>query len=114
METIVANAGTTPYPIPRAKTAKLDSVEFGSDEFQYMLATFCFDAQRKLLYFCKAALPILDRVDPKFREAVRKDTDDINNEPNWERRARKTEEIMLRLQREVGGKLEQGEPALKR
>jgi hypothetical protein len=113
-ETIVANAGTTPYPIPRADTPKLDSVKFGSDEFHYMLAAYCFDAQRKLLYFCKAALPILDQADPEFRKAARKDSDEINNQPDWERRARTAEKIMLRLQRELGVDLEHDEPALKR
>jgi hypothetical protein len=79
-----------------------------------MVATYCFDAQRKFLYFCKAALPLLDQVDPEFHRGTKKDSDDINKEPNWELRAKKAEAIMRRLQRELGVDLEHGEPALKR
>jgi hypothetical protein len=113
-ETIVANAGMAGYPIPKADSPKLDSVDFRSDEYHYMVATYCFDAQRKFLYFCKAALPLLDQVDPEFHRGTKKDSDDINKEPNWELRAKKAEAIMRRLQRELGVDLEHGEPAMKR
>ena len=113
-ETIVANAGSAGYPIPKALTPKLGSVELDSDEFKYLVATYCFDAQRKLLYFCKAALPLLHQVDPEFHRRARQDSDDINNQPDWEHRAKKAEEIMLRLQRELGIELEQEAAALQR
>lgn len=117
LERIIANATVGNYPIPKADTPKLASVDLkhaGSDDPLFLLAAYCFDAQRKLLYFCKAALPLLEHADPEFRRRAQKDTDDINNQPNWEARARKAEEIMLRLQKEVGGSfLElEGEPAL--
>ena len=82
METIVANGRIGPYPIPTGTTDKLASAAVGSEEFQYMLATYCFDAQRKLLYLCKAALPILEHVDPEFQRAVWEDSRDIDSAPD--------------------------------
>ena len=111
METIVANGRIGPYPIPKGTTDKLASVEFGSKEFQYMLATYCDDAQRQLLYLCKAALPILEHVDPEFQRAVWEDSREIDSEIDWEHRALKAQEIMIRLQKELGAKLSAPSPA---
>jgi hypothetical protein len=101
VETVIANAALTNYPIPKKRTLKLDSVKIGEREFDFMVATFCFDAQRKLLYFYKAALPLLEQADPEFLETARRHSEEINRPKTWEERARIAERIMIELQKEL-------------
>jgi hypothetical protein len=108
VETVVANAGLTTYPIPKKREAKLDKVEIGGREFDFLVATYCFDAQRKLLYFYKAALPLLEHADPEFLETARRHSEEINRPKTWEERAKIAERIMIELQKELDQEMERG------
>jgi hypothetical protein len=101
VETVIANAGLTKYPIPKRRTEKLASVDIGGREFDFMLATFCFDAQRKLLYFYKAALPLLEHADREFLQTAQRHSEEINRPKTWEERAKIAERIMIDLQKEL-------------
>jgi hypothetical protein len=107
VETVIANAGLTDYPIPRKRTPKLDSVK-NDKEFDFMVATFCFDAQRKLLYFYKAALPLLEHADREFLQAAQRHSEEINRPKTWEERAKIAERIMIELQTELDQDMERG------
>jgi hypothetical protein len=107
VETVVASAALTNYPIPKKRTPKLASVET-PEEFDFMVATYCFDAQRKLLYFYKAALPLLEHADLEFLERARRHSEEINRPKTWEERARIAERIMIELQTELDQDMERG------
>lgn len=107
---MVATFSISSYPIPKKDEAKLEHVKVGDPEFLYLLATYCFDAQRKLLYACKAAMPILEKADPALRQQALEDSEAINAAPKWKERAIAAERIMLRLQRELTVELRRGEP----
>jgi hypothetical protein len=106
---IVATLSLVNYPVPSRNEPKLEKVTFGDPEFLYLLATYCFDAQRKLLYATKAGLPLLEQADPELRREAAEDSDAICNAPNWKERALTAESIMLRLQRELSRELRPGE-----
>jgi hypothetical protein len=106
---IVATFSLANYPVPSRNEPKLENVKFGDPEFLYLLATYCFDAQRKLLYATKAGLPLLEQADPELRREAAEDSDAICNAPNWKERALTAEGIMLRLQRELSGELRAGQ-----
>jgi hypothetical protein len=108
VETVVASAALTNYPIPKKRTPKLASVKT-PEEFDFMVATYCFDAQRKLLYFYKAALPLLEHADPEFLRTAQRHSEEINR-PNisWEERAKIAERIMIELQTELDQEMERG------
>jgi hypothetical protein len=107
---MVATFSIASYPIPKKDEAKLANVKFGDPEFLYLLATYCFDAQRKLLYACKAAMPILEKADPALRQQALEDSEAINAATTWKERAITAERIMLKLQRELTQELRRGEP----
>ena len=107
VETVVASAALTNYPIPKRRTEKLASVKTPK-EFDFMVATFCFDAQRKLLYFYKAALPLMEHADPAFLQTARRHSEEINQPDTWEERARIAERIMIELQKELDQDMERG------
>jgi hypothetical protein len=107
VDEVVASAALTNYPIPKTRTTKLDSVKTPK-EFDFMLATFCFDAQRKLLYFYKAALPLLEHADPAFLQTARQHSEEINRPNTWEERAKIAERIMIELQKELDQVMGQG------
>jgi hypothetical protein len=107
VDEVVANAALTNYPIPKMRTAKLDSVKTPK-EFDFMVATFCFDAQRKLLYFYKAALPLLEHADPAFLQTARRHSEEINRPKTWEERAKIAERIMIELQTELDQQMGEG------
>jgi hypothetical protein len=93
----------------RRLSPKLSSVEAGSVEGFYMLATFCFDLQRKLEYVCKANLDYISRMDPELAREIVTDNETIGADGlSWRERAERAEEIMLRLHREIGAQHEQG------
>jgi hypothetical protein len=106
---ILATFSLAAYPIPHRDDPKLEGLKLGDPEFLYLLATYCFDAQRKLLYACKAAMPLLEQADPELRREAAEDSDAINGAPNWKERALTAEGIMLRLQRELSGELRAGQ-----
>ena len=92
--------GTRP-PV-KGLTAKLASVaEEKLPESFYLLAAYCFDAQRKLLYLSKVALPFAEAIPPDLKRQIDEDTEKINRPATWKERAQEAEEVMLRLQREI-------------
>lgn len=108
IEAVLAALGEVPKPPPKGKEEKLQpfdehlrSLDGGTRELFYMLATYCFDLQRKLLYFSKVAYPFAKYMPEDLAEVVRDDTEVINGGPSWEDRAKAAEAIMLRLLSEV-------------
>jgi hypothetical protein len=102
--TIEAVLGTVTgggQPPVRGQTAKLASIKLGEPESYYLLASYCFDLQRKLLYFCKVARPYLEHIPPDLEREIEEDTEKINAPTTWKGRAEAAEEVMLRLQREL-------------
>jgi hypothetical protein len=101
----IAGAGDRPV---RLATPKLASVEAGSLESYYMVATFCFDLQRKLEYVCKAALEYEPQMDSLLARQIIADNAAIADEPTWKQRAEMAEKIMLRLYKEIGDEHDRG------
>lgn len=94
------SAGTQPPPTRR--TGKLASVEVGSPESFYLLATYCFDLSRKLEYLSKVARPFASQIPPELAHEILEDTDAINAKGlTWQERAEAAEKIMLRLHHEL-------------
>ncbi len=111
IEAVLAALGTVPKPPPKGKEEKLSpfedvfrSLDGRTRELFYMLATYCFDSQRKLLYFCNVAYPFLKYMPEDLAETVREDTEVINGGKSWEDRAKAAEAVMLRLLSEVEGR----------
>jgi hypothetical protein len=89
--------------IPRLQSPKLSSVKPGSTESYYMLATFCFDAARKMEYVFKALRPFAERGDPDLAREIKSHNDHINAaDLTWEERARRAESVMLELFAQIG------------
>ena len=89
--------------IPRLLSPKLASVKPGSTESYYMLATFCFDAARKMEYLFKALRPFAERGDPGLAGEIKRHNDHINApDLTWEERARRAESVMLELCEDIG------------
>jgi hypothetical protein len=106
--TLGALCGLGDTPVRRL-SPKLNSVEPGSVEAFYMVATFCFDLQRKLEYMCKATLEYESRMDSGLAREILADNEALQAEGlSWKQRAELAEEIMLRLYREVGPQHEKG------
>jgi hypothetical protein len=88
---------------PKQHTAKLDSVTVGQPDSIYMLAAYCFDLTRRLQYLAKVARPLVDHIPPDIAREIIADNERINEDGiSWEERARRAEEIMIRLHREAG------------
>lgn len=82
---------------------KLGSVELRSDEFLYLLATFCFDFSRRMDYLFKATREFAPEAMQKLASEVLDDHEAINASGlTWKQRAERAEAIMLRLAGEVG------------
>ena len=89
-------------PPPKGLTPKLASLAGEKlPESFYLLAAYCFDAQRKLLYLSKVALPFAESIPPDLARQIQQDTERINQPDTWRQRAQEAEEVMLRLQREI-------------
>src|SRR5687767_6036128 len=101
IEAVLATIGTVPKPPPKGKERKLEKLKVGTPEFSYMLATYCFDLQRKLLYLCQVAHPFDKFMPEGLAKQIQADTRDINKGRTWEERAREAEQVMLRLYGEV-------------
>lgn len=83
--------------------SKLDSVKPGSIDAYYMLAAYVFDLARKHEYVYKAAREFALQADPALAAEIKRDNEALDAVAGkWEAAARKAEEIMLRLYREVG------------
>jgi hypothetical protein len=95
-------------PPPKRRTEKLGSVEVGTHESFYLLATYCFDLSRKLLYLSKVARPFAEHIPPELAHEILEDNDAINAKGlTWEERAKVAEKIMLRLYDELADQYEQ-------
>jgi hypothetical protein len=102
VESVFGALAKIPQPPPKRFTDKLASVTVGTPEAFYLLATYCFDLSRKLLYLSKIAGPYVANIPPDLAQEIEADTDAINeNGLSWEDRAELAEDIMLRLYREV-------------
>ena len=89
-------------PPPKGLSPKLASIaEEKLPESFYLLAAYCFDAQRKLLYLSKVARPFAAAIPPDLARQIQLDTERINQPDTWKQRAQEAEEVMLRLQREL-------------
>lgn len=78
-------------------------VRAGSEESFYLLATYCFDIQRKLEYMYKATRAFARHGDPKLARQLLADERRINAPGlSWKQRALRAEARMLELQREIG------------
>jgi hypothetical protein len=92
--------------IPRLWRPKLASVEPGSVDAYYMLATYCFVIARKLEYFYKATREFALKADPALAAEIKRDNEAIHailaSGPEWKAAAEKAEEQMIRLCREIG------------
>ena len=103
IEGVLATLYVIPRPPPKGFTDKLGSVEVGTPEAYYMLATYCFDLTRKLEYLVKVARPFAEHIPPELAHEILEDNDAINAKGlTWEERAKVAEKIMLRLHREAG------------
>jgi hypothetical protein len=89
--------------IIRLQSSKLESVVPGSPESYYMLAAYCFDAMRKMMYAYKALRPFAESGDPRLAREIKTHNDQINApDLTWEQRARRAESVMLELFAEIG------------
>lgn len=79
------------------------TIPLHSDEFLYMLATFCFDLSRRMDYLWKATKGFAGQTSQELAREVLKDSEAINA-PDllWKQRAERAEQIMLRLAAEIG------------
>ncbi len=102
IEAVMATLHVVGQPPIRGVTDKLASVEVGSPEAFYLLATYCFDLTRKLEYFTKIARPFAEQVPPELASEILQDTEDINAGSTWQQRAIVAQQIMIRLYQETG------------
>jgi hypothetical protein len=79
------------------------TVKPGSEEAFYLLATYCFDIQRKLECMFKATRAFARKGDPRLARQLLHDERRINAPGlTWKQRALRAEARMLELQREIG------------
>ena len=90
-------------PVPPNEQVRQFPVKPGSEEAFYLLATYCFDLQRKMEYLYRAARVFGLRGDPAFARDLLNDERRINRAGlTWKQRAQQAEARMLELQREIG------------
>lgn len=100
----ISLAANTPV---RRQRLKLEGLEAGTPEFDWMLATYCFDLARKLEYVCKATLDYAPQGDGQFAGQILRHNDAINEDGiSWEARARRAEQILRDLYQEIGARHE--------
>ena len=93
----------------RSRSPKLNSVQPASEEAFYMLATFCFDLQRKLEYVTKATLKFEAQMDRELAQRIISENDTINAEGlTWRQRAELAETATRKLHEEIGDQHEKG------
>jgi hypothetical protein len=102
IEAVLGTLSAGTQPPPRGRTGKLESVEVGSPESFYLLATFCFDLSRKFEYLSKAARPFAEQIPPELASEILDDSQAISAATTWKDRATRAESIMLRLHDELG------------
>ena len=91
---------------PRRRVPSADAggpVRPGTDEGFYMLATYCFDLQRKMEYLYKVTRAFALQGDPALARQLLEDERQINGgKLSWKERALRAEARMLELQEEIG------------
>ncbi len=103
VQTVMATLYALSQGPPRGFTDKLASVEVGKPESYYMLATYCFDLERKLEYLTKVTLRFAEHIPPELAHEILEDNEAINAKGlKWEERAKNAEKIMIRLHRDGG------------
>jgi hypothetical protein len=85
----------------RGLTAKLASVEVGSPDSVYMVATFCFDLHRRLQYMAKITRTLAEHIPSDIAREMLADDEAIKAGAGWRERAEAAERIMLRLHGEL-------------
>jgi hypothetical protein len=88
--------------IPR-KTAPKLTMEPGSKEGFYMLAAYCFNLARKMEYVFKATREFGREADPTLARDIKTTGDEIYGNPksSWQEIAKKEEEALLRVFRDI-------------
>jgi len=90
-------------PVRRDSVKLTPDLRPGTPEFDWMLATYCFDLARKLEYICKITLEYAPQGDPAIARQILDHNEQINEaDASWETRARRAEAALLELYREFG------------
>ena len=90
-------------PLPPRRPAPPRPVKPGSEEAFYLLATYCFDLQRKFEYLFRATRKFALKGDPALARELLRDEQRINaNGLTWKQRAMRAEARMLELQKAIG------------
>ena len=104
IEAVMATLHVVPQPPIKGFTDKLAKIDVKSPEAFYLLATYCFDLERKLEYLVQVTRPYAPFLPPALAVQMAEDTAIINQEGiSWEQRAIAAQTIMIRLYRENGG-----------
>lgn len=87
----------------KLNSPKLQSTEPGTDnDLIWLVATYCFDLQRRMEYVFKAAEDFAIHADPDLAREIQADSRSLNEEGlSWKQRAQRAEAIMIRLYNEV-------------
>jgi acyl-CoA reductase-like NAD-dependent aldehyde dehydrogenase len=87
---------------PRTSTPKLASVGNDPEQRFYLLATYCFDAARKLEYVYKATRRYALEADPALAAEIKQDNEALSAaRKDWKQSAETAERILLRLLEET-------------
>jgi hypothetical protein len=99
IEAVLATMHRVPQPPAKGFTDKF--AVLSTDEAIHMLATYCFDLERKLEYLTKVARPFAEHIPADLAQEIQNDTNEINKDGlNWEQRAKVAHDIMQRLHKE--------------
>lgn len=81
---------------------KLETVDPNTPEAFYMLAAFCLDLSRKLDYIFLVMRDFAEETDRAFARRLLDDNQEVySSRESWEKAARDTEKVFLRLLREI-------------
>ncbi len=95
----IAIAGNVPV---KHESDKLASVQPNSEEGFYMLATYCFDLQRKMEYLFKATQEYAGQARPALAKQIKAHNDSIHADGiSWQERAKRAQAAMIQLYLEV-------------
>ena len=101
MQAVMATLQKIPQPPIKGRDPKLARVEVGTPEAYYLIATYCFDLERKLEYLTKVARPFAQYMPQDLAQEIDEDTAAINADGlSWQQRAIAAEAIMIRLHEE--------------
>ena len=87
---------------PFRQRSKLGSVGDSAEARFYMLATYCFDAARKLEYVFKATKPYALMANRELAREIKRDNEAIAAAgEDWKAMAQATEKVLIRLLGEI-------------